>query len=411
MTRDASAHTATGDVRGRAPQRSDRGASVTVAAVAFVVVTGETLPVGLIGDVARGLDATESQVGLTVGWYALVAALSAVPLTRLTSGLDRRTILVACAVVFGAGHVVAALATDLGVLVAGRSVAALAHGLYFAVATPAAVRIARPEAKARAGGRIAVGGSMALVLGTPLVTLLGQAAGWRAAMLAVAATTAVLGVVVVRLLPPLPAVPESRSRSSGGVLATLRSRALAVVLVVSMVLVAGHFAMFTYVAPYSAERLSVEGTAFSVLLLVYGACAVLGSTIAGRLSERHPVRVARVAAATLALATAGMWVAAGLGARPVGVALLVVWGGTFSLLVVCTALAIVRRAPAAQSETAFALHGIAFQAGILAGSAIGATSLATGRLSELPLVTAGAGLLVLGLLLRAGGAFRGGPVG
>jgi predicted MFS family arabinose efflux permease len=401
--------TPTPAAKGLRTGRSDAAASFAVAAVAFVVVTGETLPVGLIGDVARGVDASQSQVGLAVGWYALIAAASGVPLTRLTSRLDRRTVLVGCALVFGAGHVVAALATNLPVLLAGRSIAALSHGVYFAVATPAVVRLARPEVRVRAGGRVAVGGSAALVVGTPLVTLLGQAAGWRTAMLVVAAVATALAVAVARLVDPLPALAPD-ARGAGGVLDTLRSRALAVVMAVTVVVVTGHFALFTYVAPYADERLGVRGATFSVVLLVYGAAAVAGSTLAGRVAEVRPVSGIRVAAGLLMLATAGMWTAAALGVRPVGVALLVVWGGTFSVLAVSSALAVLRRAPGPRSETAFAVHGIVFQVGIMAGSAIGSLSHSTGQLAQIPWVTAVAGLLVLGILALAGHAFRGGPV-
>ncbi len=411
MTTDVPTAAGAGRLRagGRAP-RSQALPSAAVAAVAFVIVTGETLPVGLITDVSRGLGATESQVGLAVGWYAMVAALTAVPLTRLTARYDRRTILVACAAVFGVAHVVAALATDLPLFLASRSIAAATHGLYFAVATPAVVRIARPEAKVRAGGRVAVGASSALVLGTPLATLLGQAAGWRVAMLAVTAVATVLGLALVRILPSLPAVHVDGHPSQRGVLATLRSRDLAVVLTVTVLLVVGHFALFTYVEPFAGRRLDTTGTAFSVLLLVYGLAAVAGSTLAGRVAERSPVWGLRWAAVTFAGATAGIWVAAQLGVRPLALALLVLWGGMFSLIAVSTGLAIVRRAPVAQSETAFALHGIVFQVGITAGSALGAAAYAAGRLPDLPLGAAAAGVAVLLALILAGGAFRSGTV-
>jgi predicted MFS family arabinose efflux permease len=367
--------------------------------------------VGLISDVAQGVRASEGQVGLAVGWYALVAALSAVPLTRLTARFDRRRVLVVCALVFGAGHVVGAVATDLTVFLAGRSVAALSHGVYFAVATPAVVRLARAEHKARAGSRVAVGGSSALVLGTPLATLLGQAAGWRVAMLVVAVVATALAVVVTRTMPRMPALPVDERRSAGGVLSTLRSRSLAVVFVVTAVVVTGHFTLFTYIAPYTEHRLGVSGTAFSMLLLVYGAAAVTGSTLAGRLAESGPVRGMRIAAGTFAVACAGMWAAAQLGVPVLGVGLLVVWGGTFSVLAVSTGLAVLRRAPGPRSETAFALHGIVFQAGIMGGSGLGALSYTAGLLPVMPLVAAAAGLVVVVLLLRGGAAFRGGAVG
>ncbi|WP_240675055.1 MFS transporter [Cellulomonas endophytica] len=389
----------------------ETAASLAVSAIAFLVVTGETLPVGLIRDVAGGLDATVGHVGLSVSLYALVAAASGVPMTRLAARFDRRAVLVVCAVVFGVTQLVAAAAPGLAVFLVARAVAALTHGVYFAVATPAVVRLARPEVQGRAGSRVAVGGSLALVLGTPLGTLVGQSAGWRVAMAGVGLLALALAVVVARLLPPMPPAAGAASAARGGVVATLRPRALRVVMVVTAVLVTAHFSLFTYIALFADDGLGVTGRAFSVLLLVYGTAAVLGSTWAGRLADRHPVRGLRAGALVLTAALVVVWLAGRLHATAVGVPALVVWGGAFSLLVVSTALAVLRRAGAAQAETAFAVHGIVFQVGIVSGSALGAALHGADLLGTVPLVAAGGGAVVLALAVRGGRAFRSGPVG
>lgn len=399
--------------QGEAPGsgRAGAAASVTLALMAFVIVTGETTPVGLISDVARGVRASESQVGLTISGYALIAAATAVPLTRLTSRFERRRVLLACAAAFGVGHLVAALATTIEVLLVGRGLAAIGHGVYFAVAAPAAVRLARPGAEGRAGGRVAVGAASALVLGTPLATLVGQAAGWRTAMLAVAALSLVLAVAVAWLLPPLPAQHLDRPRSAGGVLATVRSPALAAVLGVTLAVVTAHFALFTYVAPYADQHLDLRGRAFTAVLVAYGTAAVLGSALGGRLADSAPVTAARVAAGVFGAALVGLWLTARLGVPAAGVPLLVLWGGAFSMVAVSASLAVLRRARGPAVETATALYGIAFQVGIVAGSALGAACFATGMLAVVPLAAAVGGLAALVLLAYAGRAFRPGDVG
>ena len=408
MTAETAAPRTGADSGADAPpgHRSEGATAIALGALAFVIVTGETTPVGLISDVARGVHATESQVGLAISWYALLAAATAVPLTRWSARFDRRRVLLGCAVTFGAGHLVAAAATDLGVLLAGRGLAALAHGVYFAVATPAAIRLARPAARGRAGGRVAVGGASALVLGTPLSTLLGQSAGWRAAMLVVAAVSLVLAVAVYRLLPPLPPLHGDRARSASGVAATLRSRALLVVYAVVLIVVTAHFALFTYVAPFAGEHLGVRGPAFSVLLLVYGTAAVLGSALGGRLADARPVTGVRVAAATFATALLGAWLAARLDVPVAGVPLLVLWGGSFSVVAVSSSLAVLRRAWGPRAETANAVYGIMFQVGILGGSALGSLLLTAGLLSTVPLISAAGGLVALALAALGGRAFR-----
>ncbi|MFI5844306.1 MFS transporter [Catenuloplanes sp. NPDC051500] len=384
-------------------RRGEAVATVALAAIAFIVVTGETLPIGLIAEVADGIGASESRVGLTVSWYALIAAASAVPLTRWTSRIDRRQVLLASAAVFGAGHLVAAFAQDVAVLGVGRGLAALGHGVYFAVAAPAAMRLARPEARGRAGARVMVGGSMALVVGTPLATLLGQLTSWRVAMLAVGVVAVALGVLVARLLPPL---SGAEVRGGGGsVLSTVRLPGVLPILGVVLFAVTGHFTLYTYIAPYVGERFGVSGTGLTVLLLVYGAAAVVGSTLAGGVADRNPIAGVRVAAAAFTVSLAGLWVAGTREFAVAGLPLIVLWGGAFSVLNVCVALAVLRRALGPRAETANAITGIVFQIGIVTGSALGAAANSAGLLAAVPLLTAVGGVLVLVVVSLRGTAF------
>lgn len=384
-------------------RRGEAVATVALAAIAFIIVTGETLPIGLIAEVSDSLGVTESQVGLTVSAYALIAALSAIPLTRWSSRFDRRHVLLVSAAVFGVGHLLAAAAPDVLVLALGRGLAALGHGVYFAVAAPAAMRLARPEVRGRAGARVMVGGSVALVIGTPLATLLGQMTNWRIAMLAVGVVAVGLGVLVARLMP---ALPGASVRGGGGsVLSTVRLPGVLAIQGVVLFAVTGQFTLYTFIAPYVEQRFGVTGTGLTILLLAYGAAAVVGSTLAGRVADVKPVPGVRVAAATYTIALAALWAAGLAGTGFAGLPMVVVWGGAFSVLNVCVALAVLRRAPGPRAETANAFTGIVFQIGIVTGSALGAVANDAGLLATVPLFTAAAGVLVLAITLLRGHAF------
>jgi predicted MFS family arabinose efflux permease len=304
-----------------------------------------------------------------------------------------------------AGSLITAAAPNLVVFMAGRGLAALGHGVFFAIATPALIRLARPEARDRVGARVAVGGSVALVAGTPVATLLGQLTGWRTATVVVAAVALALAAAAVRVLPPMPSLREE-DRGSGQVWPTARAPGVAVLLAAVGLTVAGHFTLFTYVAPF-AGRLGLAGTAFSAALFGFGITAVLGSSSAGWVGQHRPVAGARAAAAAFTLATGGLWVAGLLESAVLGVPLLMLWSGAFALTFLSAWLGVLRRVPPAGAETAGALFNIVFQLGIVAGSALGSVFARTGAIGVLPLVTAAAGLAVLGLTGVAGGAYRG----
>jgi predicted MFS family arabinose efflux permease len=65
-----------------------------LAAAAFVYVTAEIVPVGALPAIAVNLDVSEALVGTLLASYALVAAVTTVPLVRLTAHWPRRRTLV-----------------------------------------------------------------------------------------------------------------------------------------------------------------------------------------------------------------------------------------------------------------------------------------------------------------------------
>ncbi|MGI5185414.1 MFS transporter [Dactylosporangium sp. CA-152071] len=372
--------------------------------MAFLVVTGETTPFGLVREIAARLHATDDQVGFAISGYAFVAGLSSVPLAHWTARLDRRAILVTSLLVFGGGHLAAAAAGHIAVFAAARAIAALGHGLLFAVAVPTAIRLAEPAVQGRAGARVMVGSASALVAGTPLATYLGQAAGWRTTVVVLAVSALLLAGAASLLLPAVPG--HERQHDGPSLVTVLRRPALAVVLAVTLTVSAAHFVAFTFLAPYVAGRLDVHGIDLAWLLLGYGAAAVAASSVAGRFVDRRPRAATAVAAAAFTLALTGIWLTPALHLPSVGLGLVVAWGASFAALAVLTSLVALRHTTGPHTDTVNAVSGIAFQLGVVAGSAVGSLIVAAGHLTSLPLVAAVGGVLVSAAVLLCRQAFQ-----
>ena len=80
----------------------------TLALAAFIFVTTEILPIGLLPEIAADLGETEAFTGLLVAVYAWVVALLSLPLTALTARFERRKLLLWLFAIFIAGHVLSA---------------------------------------------------------------------------------------------------------------------------------------------------------------------------------------------------------------------------------------------------------------------------------------------------------------
>ena len=90
---------------------------IALSCAAFVFVTTELLPVGLLPDIAASLDKTEASTGLLLTAYAWAVALMSLPLTILSAGWNRRTLLLVLLGVFICGNLFSGLATSFTSLI------------------------------------------------------------------------------------------------------------------------------------------------------------------------------------------------------------------------------------------------------------------------------------------------------
>jgi predicted MFS family arabinose efflux permease len=377
---------------------------MTLATAAFVYVTAETLPVGLLPQMAAGLHVRDGAIGLLVTIYAGVAGFTAIPLTALTSQRSRRQIVVAAAAILALSQLVMAVSPNYEILLGDRVVCAFAHGVFWSVVAPVAARLVAPDRVGHATALVFTGNSLALVLGTPLATALGDLLGWRAATALVGVVAALSALSMRLLLPDLQshAPPGNTWSRLAEVPSALRSRSLVAVSVVTTLLVVGHFTAYTYISNLVRSDAGLTGLGLAVVLLAYGVAGVGGIGLTGLVTDRRP----RIAAATCAIALTGALLAllaVGPGSVGFTVGAVVVWGAAFTALPVCLQSAVLRVAPKS-TDTASALYIMAFQIGIGGGALVGSVMVDSGKLAALPLVGmafAAAGTLILLAARRA----------
>ena len=116
-------------------RRRSRQGALALAALslaAFAYVTTESLPIGLLVPMSKGLRAGEPAIGLLVTTYGAVVVVASVPLTLLTRRLPRRLVLCCVLAVFVAASVSSAATSTYGALLGARLVTALSQALFWA---------------------------------------------------------------------------------------------------------------------------------------------------------------------------------------------------------------------------------------------------------------------------------------
>jgi predicted MFS family arabinose efflux permease len=255
----------------------------------FASVTSEFLPTGLLPDIGAELRVSDSQVGLLVTVFAGVVVVMTAPLTALTRNISRKWLVVVTLVVFAVANVGAALAPGYGWLMAARVLAALAHGLFWAVVGPYSARMVPRHQLSRAIAVTGAGASLAFVLGVPLGTALGHALGWRFAFAVLGGVVLVFVLLVVLLLPPVITVLPATTAEIAVPIHRDRTIIVIVIVAVTILLVGTSYnSFYTYIAPWSIRVGDLDPGQVPGLLFAGGVAGVLGIVLAGWLGDRVP---------------------------------------------------------------------------------------------------------------------------
>ncbi|WP_042365384.1 MFS transporter [Streptacidiphilus neutrinimicus] len=259
-------------------------ALLALAIGAFGIGTTEFVVMGLLPEIAGDYGVSIPTAGLLVTGYAVGVVVGAPLMTVIGTRISRRTMLMLLMGLFTVGNLLSALAPSFGVMLAGRIVASLAHGAFFGIGSVVAAELVAPHRKAGAIATMFTGLTVANVVGVPLGTFVGQAVGWRAAFIGVAALGVVGLVGVAALVPDLPRPEEARLRRE---LAAFRNVQVVLAMAMTVLGFGGVFAAITYIAPMMTHVAGYSDGAVTWLLVLFGVGMFLGNLLGGRFADRR----------------------------------------------------------------------------------------------------------------------------
>ncbi|WP_459477517.1 MFS transporter [Pseudomonas sp. No.117] len=261
----------------------------------FICIMTETLPAGLLPEIAEGLDVSNALAGQTVTAYAVGSLVAAIPLTIATAGWRRRRVLLATLLGFLLFNTLTALSSSYTLTLIARLAAGAAAGLAWSLLAGYARRMVVPRLQGRAMAVAMIGTPVALSLGVPLGTWLGGLLGWRLAFAAMSALTLGLIVWVMAKVPDYPGQTAGQRLPLRQVLQTPGIRAILAVVFIWML---AHNVLYTYIAPFVAQAGLREHV--DLVLLTFGAASLLGIWITGRIVDHSLRRAVLVSLATFA---------------------------------------------------------------------------------------------------------------
>ncbi|WP_300756186.1 MFS transporter [Janthinobacterium sp.] len=264
--------------------RNDRlpvAALLALTMASFIATANETVPAGLLPQIAEGFGISLAWAGQLVTLCALGSGLAAIPLTIATRGWRRQAVLLLALAGFFICNAVTAWSVYYGVTLCARFMVGIATGLAWSLLAGYARRMVAPPLQGRAMALAMLGIPLALALGVPLSAWLGSLVGWRN-IFAILSGLSLLLMAWVRLaVPDYPGQPATERIPMRDVLTTPGVRP---VLCVIMAWILAHYTLYTYIAPFLAAI--GLGDRLNLALLIFGAAAMIGIWITGLLVDR-----------------------------------------------------------------------------------------------------------------------------
>lgn len=336
---------------------------LALATAAFITILTEALPAGLLPQMAQCLAVSEAWGGQTVTIYAMGSLAAAIPLTTATQGVRRRPLLLAAIAGFAVANMITALSGSYILTMAARFLAGVSAGLLWALLAGYAARMVPEHQKGRAIAIAMVGTPLALSLGVPAGTFLGNVIGWRMCF------GMMSGLALILMLWVRIQVPDFAGQSAGKRLSLGRVFTMAgvrPVLCAVLAFVLAHNILYTYIASFLAAVGMVAQT--GLVLLVFGVTSLLGIWIVGVLIDRYLRALTLACSALFCLSVLALGVAGGVLA--VVYAAVAVWGLAFGGAATLFQTALVRTAEGG-TDVAQSMLVTAWNMAIAGGGIIG----------------------------------------
>ena len=271
-------------------------ALLALAMTGFICILTETIPAGLLPEISAGLKISLSLAGQMVTAYAAGSLLAAIPLTVATRSWRRRHVLLITVAGFLFFNTLTAVSYSVPIILAARFLAGASAGLAWSLLAGYARRMVEPALQGRALALAMTGTPIALSLGVPAGTWMGDILGWRLTFAVMSALSVILIGWILLAVPDYPGQSDNKSMPLKRVLLTPGVRPVLGVVLAWML---AHNILYTYIAPFVRQA----GLAGSVdlILLVFGLAALAGIFVTGRIVDNHLRKAVLISLSAFAL--------------------------------------------------------------------------------------------------------------
>lgn len=262
-------------------QKSSSKGIFALALSAFCMGVTEFIVAGILPDIATHFMISQPVAGWLVTIYAIGVVIGAPILTIPISRLDRKYQLMLNLSIFLLANLIVAISDHFYLTLCARFVAGCMHGVFFVIATIAAMKIAKEGKQNIALALMVSGLTIALVTGIPLGTFVGQLFGFQAIFWLIVVLT---GIAIASVWLIMPNIQGQRTFIRNLFRALCVPKLLRAYIVTACTCGAS-FVLYTYIAEFLLVLSRFDKQSIASILLLYGGSAVVGNLLGGKITD------------------------------------------------------------------------------------------------------------------------------
>lgn len=250
----------------------------------IAVITTEFGVIGILPQIAEHYKISIDKAAHLLGAFALVIALTGPFMTLLTSGFDRKKIMLTSIAIFLITGLVSSFSPPFWLLMLVRILPAFLQPVYIATALSVAVSAGDKRNENELMSIVFSGIAIAMVSTVPFATWLASKLSWEYSFI-VQALVSIIALLAIWFL--LPEMPVAARKSYGSQLRILKQPIFIVSTAMNFFMIAAWFSTYSYFAEYLNKTKGMNNTMVSYMLFLFGLIGVVANRVSGKLLSRN----------------------------------------------------------------------------------------------------------------------------
>ncbi|WP_273275506.1 MFS transporter [Maribacter polysiphoniae] len=261
---------------------TNKKALIALAIGGFGIGLTEFVIMGILPDVAKGLDISISEAGHFIAAYALGVVVGAPLLTSFAAKMDSRKILLLLMGWFTLSNTLSGFSENYITLLFFRFLSGLPHGAFFGIGAVVAGKLAKTGKSAQAIAVMFSGLTLANVIGVPVGTYIGHEYDWSMSFYMVGLVGLLAVCSVFLWMPKLVSEPKEPSIDHEKV---IKNGELWALIALTTIGTGGFFAWYSYIAPFITDVAGWPEYMVGHAMILAGLGMVVGNFLGAKMAE------------------------------------------------------------------------------------------------------------------------------